>query len=242
MTDRELDSLMRRVLLDSIKREWGEEEEPLLVFAPSARHRRQITAMLANPLGWFRKRTQPAWKTAVQWAAMLLLVVSLSFGGLMAVSPTARAAFVRWVVEWYENHIVYRHAGETISGVMPQYEITALPEGYVEDESQRIEWPTYVSIKYKNEEDETAPLIWLKYIYMQQGSVSDYVTEDADVFPVTINGMEGQLYLARNPEISDSTVTWIDPERNIQFDIDAALDKDGILHIAESVSLVKTEK
>ena len=39
-----------------------------------------------------------------------------------------------------------------------------------------------------------------------------------------------------------STLTWIDADNNIQFTLMAALNENDILHIAESVSLVKTEK
>ena len=158
----------------------------------------------------------------------------------MAVSPTVRAAVVRWVTEWYETHVVYRFSGEQLSGEMPKYEITNLPEGYVEDE--RVGWPTYISIIYRKANDENAPWIYLRYVYMQQGTVNNIGTEGADIIPVTVNGIEGQLYLARNPDKSDSTITWIDPDKNIAFIVDAALDADSILHIAESVSLVKTEK
>ena len=76
---------------------------------------------------------------------------------------------------------------------------------------------------------------------MQQGAISNFVTEDADVFSVTVNGLDGQLYLARNPELSDSTIAWLDPDKNLLFAVDAALNADDILHMAESVSLVKAE-
>lgn len=243
MTDIELDCMMRRVLLDAVKLKWEDEESGAKpAFEASARYQRQVTAMLTDPLGWARKRARPVWKKALQRIAVVLLVFSLSFGSLMAVSPTVRAAVVRWVTEWYETHITYRYSGEPIAGEMPRYEITELPVGYVEDEARRVECPSYVRIGYRNENDENAQFIYLAYIYMQQGSASDYVIEDAVVLPVTVNGMKAQLYLARNPELSDSTVTWIDPDKNLQFDVHAAFDKDTILHIAESVSLVKPEK
>lgn len=38
-----------------------------------------------------------------------------------------------------------------------------------------------------------------------------------------------------------NTITWIDSQNNIQFSIDGNLDRDDILHIAESVSLAKRE-
>lgn len=240
MTDQELDTLMRRVLLDSLKLDAESTASGELAFEPTPRYQRQMAAMVKDPLKWERRRARPLWKNVAQKAAVILLVFSLSLGSLMAVSPTVRAAVVRWVTEWYETHVVYRFSGEQLSGEMPQYEITDLPEGYVEDE--RVDWPTYISIIYRKANDENAPWIYLRYVYMQQGTVNNIGTEGADIIPVTVNGIEGQLYLARNPDESDSTITWIDPDKNIAFVVDAALDADSILHIAESVSLVKTEK
>lgn len=241
MTDQELDTLMRRVLLDSLKLDVEGATGNELPFEPTSRYQRQMTAMLADPLKWARKRARPVWKKAIQKVAVILLVFSLSLGSLMAVSPTVRAAVIRWVTEWYETHVIYRYSGETITEEMPQYEITDLPEGYVEVEGERVEWPSYVSIVYQNQSDDNAQWIYLRYIYMQQGTISNFEIENADILPVTVNGLDGQLYLARNPEQSDSTITWIDPDKNILFAVDAALDANDILHIAESVSLVKTE-
>lgn len=240
MTDQELDTLMRRVLLDSLKLDAESTASGELAFEPTPRYQRQMAAMVKDPLKWERRRARPLWKNVAQKAAVILLVFSLSLGSLMAVSPTVRAAVVRWVTEWYETHVVYRFSGEQLSGEMPQYEITDLPEGYVEDE--RVDWPTYISIIYRKANDENAPWIYLRYVYMQQGTVNNIGTEGADIIPVTVNGIEGQLYLARNPDESDSTITWIDPNENILFAVSAALGADDILHIAESVSLVKTEK
>lgn len=53
---------------------------------------------------------------------------------------------------------------------------------------------------------------------------------------------KGQLYLTKDSEQSDSTITWIDPNENILFAVSAALNANDILHIAESVSLSKIEK
>lgn len=194
MTDQELDRLMQRVLLDAIKRDCEKETDDAPLFKPSPKYQRQMTAMLDDPLKWARNRARPVWQKAIQKVAVILLVFSLSLGSLMAASPTVRAAVVRWVMEWYETHITYSYSGETLVGEMPQYEITDLPEGYVEDENQRIEGPNYVGIVYRNELDADADLIYFDYIYMQQGSASDQTIEDTIVLQVTVNGMEGQLY------------------------------------------------
>ena len=74
---------------------------------------------------------------------------------------------------------------------------------------------------------------------MQEGAANGFETVGATVIPVTIHGMSGQIYLADDPAQSDNTVTWIDKEKNIQFDISGYMTEGEILHLAESVSLVK---
>ena len=102
MTDQELDTLMRRVLLDSLKLDAESAASGELAFEPTPRYQRQMAAMVKDPLKWERRRARPLWKNVAQKAAVILLVFSLSLGSLMAVSPTVRAAVVRWVTEWYE--------------------------------------------------------------------------------------------------------------------------------------------
>lgn len=239
MTDQELDALMKRVLIDSMKLDLeADGADHTASFTPSLQHQRQMKAMLKDPLGWSRKKARPMWKMIAQKAAIVLLVISVGFGAIMAASPTARAAFVRWVREWYETHVVYRYAGENLSGEMPQYQITALPEGYAEYE--REERPSYTHIIYSN--PSNGDRIWLTYIHMQQGSATDFVTENSEVVPVTVNGMDGELYLSQDLTKEDNTVTWIDEEANLQFIVDAPLGRDDILRIAESVAPEKSEK
>ena len=242
MTDQELDTLMRRVLLDSLKLDAESTASGELAFEPTARYQRQMAEMVKDPLKWERRRARPLWKNVAQKAAVILLVFSLSLGSLMAVSPTVRAAVVRWVTEWYETHVVYRFSGEQLSGEMPQYEITNLPEGYAVDVSKRIEWPEYISFTYHNSNEENDQGIIFDYTYMSQGGVADFVTEDSETISVTVNGLEGEMFLTDDWENARNTITWFDPQTNIQFSLNANVSQDDILHIAESVSLLKTEK
>ena len=238
MTDQELDILTKRVLIDSMKLDLeADGAGQTASFTPSPQHQRQMKAMLKDPLGWSRKKARPVWKMIAQKAAVILLVISVGFGAVMAASPTARAAFVRWAREWYETHITYRYGGENLSGSVPQYQITALPEGYTE--YQREERPNYTHIVYLNRSNDAR--IHLMYIHMQQGSATDFVTENLEIVPITVNGMDGELYLS--PDLDkDNTVTWIDEKANIQFVVDASLGQTDILRIAESVALEKSEK
>lgn len=115
MTEKELDAFMSKVLLDAIAFDEDRLEEKI-PYAASARHRRQMRAMLKDPVRWTRERGKPVWKRVLQTAAVILLMLSLGLGSVMLASPTARATIVRWVTEWYETHIVFRYAGEDAPG------------------------------------------------------------------------------------------------------------------------------
>ena len=78
---------------------------------------------------------------------------------------------------------------------------------------------------------------------MQQASASGFVPgENTMILPVTVNGLDGQLFLEDDWENKRNVITWIDPDSNLQFTLHANLDRTDILDMAESVSLVKTEK
>lgn len=233
MTDQELDRIMRRVLIDSMKlEEEGEDNGP--VFEPSLRHRRRMRAMLANPLGWLRGRERPLWRQAVRRAAVLLVVCGMTLAGAMAFSPAARTAMVRWFVERPGNDIDYVYSGEQSTEPLPQYEITALPEGFVEVERDTA--PSLVDVIYEN---ESGDILYLDYIYMHQGALTSFDTSDADVFDVTVGQLSGTFFKARTPG-NMSTLRWIDQDLNLHFSVGGCFEKDVLLHIAESVSLCKT--
>ena len=233
MTDQELDTLMRRVLLDSLKLDAESTAGGELAFEPTARYQRQMAAMVKDPLKWERRRARPLWKNVAQKIAVILLVFSLSLGSLMAVSPTVRAAVVRWVTEWYETHIVYRYSGEDISGEMPHYEISGLPQGYTE--IIRDVYEASVSVVY---ESPNGDMICFDYTHMQQGAANIIAPGDDEIIDVTVNGIQGQLFLPHNSE-NAKTITWIDADSNLQFVVKAFCSETDILHMAENVCLVK---
>ena len=74
---------------------------------------------------------------------------------------------VRWVVERSGNDIDYIYAGEGSEEALPQYEITALPEGFVETERNTA--PSLVDVIYEN---ESGDILYLDYVYMRQGALT----------------------------------------------------------------------
>lgn len=229
MTDQELDRVLRRVLLDALKAEEARSAEPDVLFAPSARYRRSMGRMRRDPLKWARDRERPVWRRVLRQAAMIALVIALSFGALVTVVPPVRAAVLQWVTEWYETHIVYRYRGDAPSEPLPEYTIAALPDGFAETERTDLAGST--SVIY---EDEAGNVICLDYGYMQQGGVMVFYTENDIVTDLTVNGMGGQSYQSNVPGYF-SSITWIDEDREIQFAIMGVLDQAELLRMAESV-------
>ena len=233
MTEQELDNLMGKVLLDSIKVEFESDSEQHVSFAASNRHKIQMQSMLKNPLRWAKKRSWPLWETVLRRVAVAALVITIGFGGVMAFSPTARAAVIQWAIEWYETHIVYRHFGETLDSEMPHYDISGLENDYTE--TDRIVSDQAVSVLYENGH---GGIVCFDYNYLQDGSLGIVDPNGNDVVEIKINTSDGLLFVPHDPEAM-LTITWIDEQENMQFTIIANLDEKEILRVAESIRIRK---
>lgn len=235
MTDQELDQMMRRALLDAA----AQEAEALPQEPPelSPRHGRSMRAMLRDPLAWARSRRRPALRTAARHAAAVLLVLVLSAAVLVTVSPQARADITRWVAEQTGNVLDFQFRGDSPAQPIPQYQITALPEGYVETE--RTDSFAAGNVTYKNSDGD---MILLSYTYMHDGAHDGFILDNTDTMSdIRVSGMPGKLILS-SLEDHDSYVTWIDGASNMQFTVSAAIDEVSIIAIAESVSLCNSTK
>lgn len=233
MTEQELNTFMGKVLLDSIKLEYECDSNQHTTFEASNRHQSQIRSMLKNPLGWAKKRSQPLWKNVLRRVAVAVLVITVGFGSVMAVSPTVRAAVIRWVIEWYETYIDYQHVGEELDEKMPHYDITGLGNDYVE--TDRTVSDQVVSVLYEN---ESGDIVCFDYNYLHDGSFEILNSNDDDVVEVRINRSDGLLFVPHDPQAL-LTITWIDEQENMQFSVIANLSEKEIIRIAESIRIKK---
>jgi len=240
MTEQELDELMRRVLLDAAEGETAEMDlDGLPPLSPSSRHEAQMRAMLADPVKWANKKTHPIWKTVLRRAAVFLLAVFISLGVVVCI-PSARAAMRQWYIQWKTSmRFEYHYTEQELPDEMPLYEITALPEGFVEAEAERLETHVTMSLVYRN---STGEVIYFDYYFLHEGGFTIYTLGESDtLYNVEVNHMPGQYIESSIPNHFNS-VTWIDEEANIQFEVAGVFDRDSIMHIAESISLVETTK
>lgn len=235
MTDQELDQMMRRALLDAA----AQEAEALPQEPPelSPRHGRSMRAMLRDPLAWARSRRRPALHTAARHAAAVLLVLVLSAAVLVTVSPQVRADITRWVAEQTGNVLDFQFRGDSPTQPIPQYQITALPEGYVETERTTNDWITHVEYTCADKNRIT-----FSYVYMHDGASTGFSLSDGDkVQDVTVGKLPGKLILGQGPEARNALI-WIDSAQNLQFSIIADVDESVIIAMAESISLCDPTK
>ena len=233
MTEAEMDHMMRMTLFDAIALDEKNADNPEFAFHSSQRHSRQMQQMLKNPLKWARNRNRGIFRKTAQWAAVVLLFISLSFSFVMLFSSTARAAVERWVQEWYQTHIVYRYYGSAER--LPRYELTGLPEGFTELE--RMEEPTFTDVVYGNESGE---LISFTYEVMAQGGAAVFVPNGDTVTEVMVGKLRGTLFIPQDLE-SMKKLTWIDDEAGVQFIISADLDETDMIRLAESLRRKKNK-
>ena len=167
----------------------------------------------------------------------VLLVLVLSAAVLVTVSPQVRADITRWVAKQTGNVLDFQFRGDSPAQPIPQYQITALPEGYVETE--RTDAFAAGNVTYKNSDGD---MILLSYTYMHDGAHDGFILDNTDtVSDIRVSGMPGKLILS-SLEDHDSYVTWIDGASNMQFTVSAAIDEVSIIAIAESVSLCNSTK
>ena len=233
------DAVLRDFLLDAAAAEFEAELNDTTPVDASLRLRRQMTAMLNDPDGWVKRQHRPVWKRIAYAAAVILLMLTLSLGALMAVSPTVQAAVITWVHEVYEHSVVYRFFVQTESP-LPEYAPTWLPEGFALDE--RVEFDGWVLYMYLN--SSTGEMLSFDYKQASadtQVQIGGYDDEPVPVSePCTVNGMTADYY-----PISDSgtsNLIWIDESQGVVFTINSTLEKGVVLHIAESVSLFNSTK
>lgn len=231
------DSILRDIFLDAAAEEYAAELASTEQVVTSLKFQKQIDKLLKISNKWNKERKKPLWKQCIQSVAVFLLVCSITLGAIMIASPTARAAVIEWVIEWYDTNIVYRFFREPDLEVVPKYDITKLPSGYATpgEEQELINgW----AITYEN---DSGDVIYFKYSRIESGSALMIVMEDAEPLEVKVSGHIGQIYLSEDLRESN-TIIWYDEREKIQFMIDGFVGQEDLLQMANSVSLCETTK
>ena len=131
----QFDALLRSALMDANLYEYRDVMERAKTPDFSSRYRRECMRMLADPLRWMKRKIQPVWQKVLRNAACFLLACLVALGGLMAASPTVRAAVLNWLRELNGRLIVYRSTNvEAEPTAAWDWRPAWLPDGWVLDD------------------------------------------------------------------------------------------------------------
>ncbi len=227
MTERETDALIGELLLDAVAAEFQEELRADAVIPVSDGYRRRMKRLLERAAGRPARRRR---FRAFAGAAAACLVL---FGTALTASPAAGAALRSWWVRQTESGwFSYIFAGEQRTGGLPPYEIQALPEGYAAKEDGEFFFSLYRTAVY---EDEAGREIVLTWGDMFQGAELRLYTEDMERSAVTVGGCRGTLLTPKSGEGAGYLV-WMDDAAECQFILKAAVGREELLAMAESVA------
>ena len=190
----------------------------------SPRFRRKMRHLL------FRQN-HPVLTRALQSAAVLFLTITVLFGSLLTVSTDAREFVFGWVRGQFGSGFIYTFDGDAAPSEIPQYCLGWIPDGYTQDFTSELEGGKILI--YGNAEGKQ---MLFAYSSASTGTVfALHQTDDCIQEDVSINGMTGTIYISPR-ENEPSAIVWIDPERNIVFDIGAVVDPQALIKMAENVT------
>lgn len=227
MNEQELEDHLREALLlaNSPKYLKTPEEAP---FVPSRSFQRRIKRLLKNPARYLRRQARPVWRKALEMAATLLLCLSLTLAGVLALSPTARAWVESVVVAWLEEYVVFQFTGEpvVVGGV---WRPTWLPEGF--KEVSAYESDGYGTIIFEKKDGTAFSFKYQPMINENQFNVDN---EHREYKEIIIDGNRAFLFMADSFS-NNSQLIWLNEEKLISFRLVGMLTEEELIMIAESI-------
>lgn len=238
----EFDKMLRSALMDAARAEWEQVmEEPQAEPEFSARYLRERKRLLKDPFGYAKRKSRPMWKKVLQTAASIVLVAGIGLGGVLAVSPEARA----WVV-WQmsvaqgEDFAVFTKP-EHLDGLLDASDASRFQPTYIPDGFEVVkEWIPNEFFFVLTYEDESGGYIDYTCASLSSEGAFDFAidNEHSDSFEIQINGLPATLMVS-NTEGWPSHLVWMDGEAGVAYCITATLSREEIIQIAESVAYIK---
>lgn len=183
-----------------------------------------------------KQRRKEAWARNTRRVASFALALLIGASAWLTVDTDARAAFISWVREVYEDSFVYRYFGEKQQETLPDYEISELPGDYAKIVSDN-NGETCMQL-YQSEEST----ITLFYYQMQDGW--EHIVTDKEPDPnitlteVFVSGNPADLYQYENGS-SAAELVWISDDDGIVFHLTGFLDEATMIQMAESIVPLK---
>lgn len=182
-----------------------------------------------------RKNNHPPLKRILRMAASFALVILITGGSVIAVSPTARATVMGWMFGQEADAYVYRSTGtDTNSSTITTYDFAEVPDGYTL--WQNLLMPNSGVVIYT--EDGTGRFLKI-FFAPNDGSGALYlIPEDTTLIPIQLGDISADFYRS-NVETSSSSIVWTDPENDYLVNVDGFFSQEEIMDLA--MRLVKKD-
>lgn len=174
-------------------------------------------------------------RIASQRVASVILAVLIGASAWLTVDTEARAAFVSWVREVYEDSFIYRYFGEKPEEGLQEYEIAALPEGY---ELVTADCTDSMHIKLYQSGDSSMMLIYYQHHDGRTHIVESREEFDCQYKEVFVNGISADYYDLEDDAFANELL-WVDEENSVVFHLSAYLGDAEMIRIAESKKSIK---
>ena len=165
-------------------------------------------------------------KRLYKQVACYLAIFVVAGSSFLMFNQEARATFLYWLRGQYNGYMEYRYTGDG-SAEQQEYVLTYIPEGYYEKETTEMEGMN-IAIYRNGMGNQIA--------FMSSSgtdAISLFISDD-NAQEVMVGNQKADYYQAES-EDENSVIVWYSEDRATIFSISAALSKEEIVKIAESV-------
>lgn len=165
-------------------------------------------------------------KRLYKQVACYLAIFVVTGSSFLIFNQEARATFLYWLRGQYNGYMEYRYTGDG-SAEQQEYVLTYIPEGYYEKETTEMEGMN-IAIYHNDLGNQIA---------FMSSSGTDAISlfiSDENAQEVTVGNIKADYYQAEADD-ENSVIVWYSEDRTTIFSISAALSKEEIVKIAESV-------
>ena len=165
-------------------------------------------------------------KRLYKQVACYLAIFVVAGSSFLMLNQEARATFLYWLRGQYNGYMEYRYTGDG-SAQQKAYVLTYIPEGYYEKEISEMEGMN-IAIYHNDLGNQIA---------FMSSSGTDAISlfiSDENAQEVMVGNIKADYYQAE-AEDENSVIVWYSADRATIFSISAALSKEEIIKVAESV-------
>lgn len=177
-----------------------------------------------------KQRLKTSAADVLKGVASTAAVLALCAGLWLGTDASARADFQQWIMTKYERISEYRFFEDSADHrTLPTVKFGWLPEGFAEERVDDIG----TQITYLFTDGADGGMIFSCCI-IDSGTVLAIQDEDAVCEKTKINGMPADYYQSLIDGDSNVLV-WIDNDNGVIYDLNACLDMETMIKIAESI-------